>query len=108
MLTQIIGGGVIILGEQAITYVSTMSQYSLLITPTLMTCWDQLNPDGSSYLLSDYTGKLFKLDLKLSNGVPHDMTLESLGTVCIFCRIQHLSRETYQLSFDTRQIKLRH
>ncbi|KAJ3184381.1 DNA damage-binding protein 1a [Gaertneriomyces sp. JEL0708] len=80
-VTRIMGGGVIVLSEQNITWINSRGLKTISITPTIMKSWNQMDDAGSRFLLGDYMGNLFVLVLTSIDGAVGDIRLQYLGVV---------------------------
>lgn len=74
-----LGQGVIVLGEQTITYHAGSDFKSIPISFACFKAVGQLDADGSRWLLGDHLGFLYVLVLAHSDGVVTGLTLEKLG-----------------------------
>jgi DNA damage-binding protein 1 len=87
-------GGVIIVGEQIISYYNGEgSPISVSMKPSLMKAFDRLDTDGRRYLLGDHYGNLYLLLLLEDHETHHRVTnlvLERLGEVSIPSSICYL------------------
>ncbi|KAJ3288595.1 DNA damage-binding protein 1a [Borealophlyctis nickersoniae] len=84
------GGGVIVVGEQTITYISETDIQTVPITPTVMKCYNQLDEEGMRYLLGDYLGNLYVLVLFAEDGKVTELRLQKLGEVSQPSAIEYL------------------
>ncbi|RKO94037.1 mono-functional DNA-alkylating methyl methanesulfonate N-term-domain-containing protein [Blyttiomyces helicus] len=90
-----IGGGVIIVGEQTISYIFDKgASLTIPITPTIMKCYNPIGTDGSRYFLGDYLGKFYVLLLMTNEreAVVKDMRLELIGEVSQPSCIEYLDQ----------------
>ncbi|KAI8822007.1 DNA damage-binding protein 1a-like protein [Fimicolochytrium jonesii] len=85
------GGGVMIVGEQTLTFVNPGGTMSVPIRPTVMQCWDMLDAEGTRYLLGDYTGQIWVVALTVENGQMKDVAIDPLGETSIPSAIAYLS-----------------
>eukprot|EP00945_MAST-04E_sp_MAST-4E-sp1_P008624 g8624.t1 len=74
-----IGGGVLILGQQTITYHDGQTSLSLSTTSVVWRASGRIDPDGSRILLGDHLGGLWVLVLASENGVLKGMDIDKLG-----------------------------
>ncbi|XP_028397691.1 DNA damage-binding protein 1-like [Dendronephthya gigantea] len=83
-------GGVIIIGQESITYHNGRQYHAIApaaLRQSTATCYGQIDPNGSRYLLGDLEGMLFMLLLEQhevdGNVEIKDLKLEALGEVSI-------------------------
>lgn len=72
-------GGAIVIALESIVYISGENERVVappLIKQSPITCYAQLDKDGSRWLLGDLSGRLFCLRLEASNYRPSDSSLE--------------------------------
>eukprot|EP00741_Cyanophora_paradoxa_P005067 tig00000851_g4909.t1 len=85
-------GGVVIVGEQTITYLDGTHQHSRSISmkPTQVKAWGMVDPDGSRILLGDHNGSMCVLVLQHDDSKVADIKLELLGETSIPSTITYL------------------
>jgi DNA damage-binding protein 1 len=80
-------GGLVILGEENIVYHDAVSSFHAIEVsrPINIRAYGQVDPDGTRWLLADYSGRLFILQLELDNKREKvtKLNLNELGETCI-------------------------
>ncbi|BFZ62534.1 DNA damage-binding protein 1a [Saitoella coloradoensis] len=85
-------GGLIIVGEQTITYFHEELQSPLktAIDPTIFSAYAQIDADGSRYLLGDDYGNLYVLLLIIQDSVVRDIQVSKIGETSIPSTLAYL------------------
>jgi DNA damage-binding protein 1 len=104
-------GGIIIIGEQTITYHSggRNSFKSISMKTTVVKSYGKVDEDGSRYLLGDHLGRLYMLILQQNEGAVYDLKLEWLGETSCSSTISYLDNGVVyvgSLYGDSQLIKL--
>ncbi|VDP04978.1 unnamed protein product [Soboliphyme baturini] len=85
-------GGVLVIGQESITYIRRESQYFVvapgIIKQSMINCFGRVDKDGSRYILGDMAGRLFMLVLDLEEQMDggvnvRDLKVEYLGEITI-------------------------
>jgi DNA damage-binding protein 1 len=87
-------GGVIVLGQRQITYVSVATTKVAPIPPCLMLTWTEIPADASGqfrYLLGDEFGNLHMLTLLQSGERVHGIQLDTLGSCTLSSSLSYLA-----------------
>jgi len=84
------GGGVLILGQQSITYHNGQNPMSLSTPSVVWRASGKIDADGSRYLLGDHLGCLWVLVLKSNDGVMGGLDIDRLGVTSIPSTIVYL------------------
>ena len=84
------GGGVLILGQQSMTYHSGQNSISLSTPSVVWRANGKIDADGSRYLLGDHLGCLWVLVLKAENNVMTGLDIDRLGVTSIPSTIVYL------------------
>ena len=84
------GGGVLILGQQSITYHNGQNPISLSTPSVVWRASGKIDADGSRYLLGDHLGCLWVLVLKSNNGIMSGLDIDRLGVTSIPSTIVYL------------------
>ncbi|KYR00793.1 UV-damaged DNA binding protein1 [Tieghemostelium lacteum] len=104
-------GGVLVVGEQVITYLNGKFPVSVQIPFTTISCYEMVDKDGSRYLLGDQSGQLYLLLIKLDNqGNVIEMHIELLGETSTASSISYLDNGVVYIGSsqgDSQVIKLK-
>jgi DNA damage-binding protein 1 len=78
-------GGLIILGEETIVYHDATSTFCAIevLKPISIRAYGQVDPQGTRWLLADYSGRLYMLRLHIESEKVVRLSLNELGETCI-------------------------
>eukprot|EP01112_Ceratiomyxa_fruticulosa_P020970 TRINITY_DN7283_c0_g1_i2.p1 TRINITY_DN7283_c0_g1~~TRINITY_DN7283_c0_g1_i2.p1 ORF type:complete len:1042 (-),score=227.88 TRINITY_DN7283_c0_g1_i2:442-3567(-) len=107
-------GGLIVLGEQTVTYLNgNNAPKTIPIASTIIKAFGKVDTDGSRYLLGDHAGQFYMLLLieknKNNNNEPLDLKIERLGEVSIPSSISYLDNGVVYIGAghgDSQLVKL--
>jgi len=109
MLIPVPLGGVLVVGDHAITYVNGPYPKSITIPFTRITAVERVDKDGSRYLFGDNQGKIAVLLLQHDGKIVSDLKWEVLGRTSIPSSISYLDSGVVYIgstSGDSQLVKL--
>ncbi|KAJ3025018.1 DNA damage-binding protein 1a, partial [Rhizophlyctis rosea] len=102
---EAVGGGLLVVGEGSVMYVCEGGgeRVSVGVLPTVFKCYEQLDEEGTRYLLGDYLGGLHVLVLFSEGGSVRSLRVQKLGEVNLtlsFDRFLVLSPAANEVTFQ--------